>query len=103
MKPSPEGTRTCLHLVAGPGREALDDCLAHSDKGDALLFLDAGALHVLRQAAGSTVGAADLYYLAADLQAHGLLELARRLEVSVLDDAAFCELLAAHDHCLTWT
>jgi sulfur transfer complex TusBCD TusB component (DsrH family) len=49
------------------------------------------------------VGAADLHYLAADLQAQGLLELARRLEVSVLDDTALCELLAAHDHCLTWT
>jgi sulfur relay protein TusB/DsrH len=103
VNPLPEVRGTCLHLVAGAGREALDDCLAHSDTGDALLFLDAGVLHLLRHGGGSVAEAANVHYLAADLQAQGLLELARRLEVSVLDDAALCELLAAHDHCLTWT
>jgi hypothetical protein len=39
----------------------------------------------------------------ADLRAHGLLELARRVQAATLDDAGFCDLLAAHPHCLTWT
>jgi sulfur relay protein TusB/DsrH len=107
VKPRPESRKTCLHLVAGAGREALDDCLSHSDTGDALLFLDAGVLHLLRHGITSTAtslaGPAAVYSLSADLRAQGLLELAGRLGVSVIDDGAFGELLAAHDHCLTWT
>lgn len=113
MKPRPEAQKSCLHLVAGAGQEALDDCVAHSAARDALLFVDAGVLHLLRHAtgagsvagsvAGSGAGAAEVHFLAADLQAQGLLELARRLELSVVEDTVFCELLAAHDHCLTWT
>lgn len=107
MKPRPEAQKSCLHLVAGAGQEALDDCMAHSDARDALLFVDAGVLHLLRHATDSfatpAAGAAEAHFLAADLQARGLLELARRLEFSVVEDMAFCELLAAHDHCLTWT
>jgi sulfur relay protein TusB/DsrH len=98
---------TCLHLVAGAAREVLEDCVARSAPGDVLLFLDAGVLHLLQYADGSAATvlatAAEAHYLAADLQARGLLELARRLEVGVVDDLTFCDLLAAHDHCLTWT
>lgn len=98
---------TCLHLVAGAARETLEDCVARSAPGDARLFLDAGVLHLLQCADGpaatALATAAETHYLVADLQARGLLELARRLEVSVVDDMTFCELLAAHDHCLTWT
>ena len=119
MKPRPEELKRCLHLVAGADQEALDDCVAHSAARDALLFVDAGVLHLLRHATGIVVdsvagsvagsvvgfgaGAAAVHFLAADLQAQGLLELARRLNVSVVGDPVFCELLAAHDHCLTWT
>ena len=115
VKPRPEAQKSCLHLVAGAGQEALDDCVAHSAARDALLLVDAGVLHLLRHAtgfvagsvaglvAGSGAGAAEVHFLAADLQAQGLLELARRLKVSVVEDTVFCELLAAHDHCLTWT
>lgn len=111
MKPRPEALKRCLHLVAGAGQEALDDCLAHRAARDALLFVDAGVLHLLRHAtgfvagsvSGSGAGVAEVHFLAADLQAQGLLELARRLNVSVVGDPVFCELLAAHDHCLTWT
>jgi sulfur relay protein TusB/DsrH len=111
VKPRPDARKSCLHLVAGAGQEALDDCVAHSAARDALLFVDAGVLHLLRHAtgfdagsvAGAVAGAAAVHFLAADLQAQGLLELARRLQVSVVEDPVFCELLVAHDHCLTWT
>ena len=98
------GSAACLHLVVGAGRRALEDCLSHAGPADTVLFLDAGVLHLLRTASGSPAGAAAAVYFAdADLRAHGLLELAGRLQVAVLDDAGFCELLAAHPHCLTWT
>lgn len=93
---------TCLHLVAGDSREALEDCLSLCVAGDALLFLDAGVLHLLQPLPDFPGGAA-AHFLAADLQARGLLEAARRRQLSVLDDAAFCDLLAAHGRCLTWT
>lgn len=94
--------RTCLHLVAGAGREALEDCLGQCAPGDALLFLDAGVMHLLRSLTGVSGDVADVHFLAADLQARGLLEPARRRRVSVVDEAGFCDLLAAHRHCLTW-
>lgn len=98
------GPVRCLHLVAGAGHEALADCLSHVDPMDTVLFLDAGVLHLLCVAAGSLGGpAAAVFFADADLRAHGLLELARRVQAEILDDAGFCELLAVHEHCLTWT
>ena len=57
----------------------------------------------LLQALPAFPDGAEAHFLAADLQARGLLEAARRRYLKVLDDAAFCDLLAAHGHCLTWT
>ena len=96
--------RSCLHLVAGAGSRALRDCLAFSGPSDTILFLDAGVLHVLgaERAVGS--GAApSIRFATADLEAHGLLATARAAGVRTADDADFCALLAAHDHCVTWT
>ena len=100
---TPGSARSCLHLVVGPGAEALGDCLSHSQPRDAVLFLDAGVLHLLHDGGAPVVGVAEAHFSAADLQAHGLLERARRLGVSVIDDAAFCAVLSRHPHCLTWT
>lgn len=96
--------RTCLHLVAAAGARALRDCLAFSQPEDAILFLDAGVLHLLgsRLTAGSET-MPDIRFAAADLAAHGLLASARALGARTADDADFCTLLAAHDHCVTWT
>jgi sulfur relay protein TusB/DsrH len=95
---------SCLHLVVGAGRGALEDCLSQAGPADTVLFLDAGVLHLLRTASGSPAGAAAAVYFAdADLRAHGLLERAHRVQATTLDDAGFCDLLAAHPHCLTWT
>lgn len=93
---------TCLHLVAGDGRAALEDCLSLCVAGDALLFVDAGVLHLLRPLS-ELPGGVEAHFLAADLQARGLLEAARGRQLGVLDDAAFCGLLATHERCLTWT
>jgi sulfur relay protein TusB/DsrH len=90
----------CLHLIAGENAEALADCLAHSRAQDAVLFLDAGVQHLLRDRGADAPAA--LHYLQADLQARGLLDLALRRRVRIIDDAGFCALLAAHRHCLTW-
>ena len=96
-------TPSCLHLVTGAGQEALDDCLLLSRARDAVVFLDAGVLHLLHDARAPVVGLAEVLFSAADLQAHGLLERARALNVKVIDDAGICALLAEHPHCLTWT
>lgn len=100
----PERASGCLHLVASPDARALDDCLAHLGSADAVLFLDLGVLHLLRSGSGSLAGtAAAVYFAAADLHAHGLIDAARRSRVDVLDDDGFCALLERHRHCLSWT
>jgi sulfur relay protein TusB/DsrH len=95
---------SCLHLVAAPGDRVLEDCLAQALPGDAILFLDAGVLHLLT--AGVTQRgrpAPEFLFAAADLDAHGLLATARAAGVGVVQDADVCGLLAEHAHCLTWT
>jgi sulfur relay protein TusB/DsrH len=92
---------SCLHLVAGAGSEALAHCLSQADLADAILFIDAGVLHLASGPFDDSVGS--VHFSAADLQAHGLFDTARRSNVDIVDDAGFCELLAAHRHCLTWT
>ena len=98
----PEGAARCLHLVAGAGRDAFDDCMSLVAPGDAVVFLDAGVLQLLRCPAGLPESPAALYFAAADLRAHGLLEAALRERARLLDDGEVCDLLAACDHCLTW-
>ena len=95
---------TCLHLVVTAGERALGDCLAQCRPGDAILFLDAGVLHLLdaRLAGGGKSGPA-VWFAAADLEAHGLLARARAAGVTIAGDSDFGGLLAAHRHCLTWT
>jgi len=101
--PSPQPDASCLHLVVGPGESALANCLTHAGAADAILFLDAGVLHLLRAALDwPDASQSPMFYSATDLCAHGLSDLARRLNVEILDDDGFCDLLAAHRHCLTW-
>ena len=94
----------CLHLVAGEGRRAIQDCLARCRPDDTVLFLDAGVLHLLTEPDGAGGSEApEFRYLAADLEAHGLLDGARRAGVAIATDADLCALLARNDLCLTWT
>jgi sulfur relay protein TusB/DsrH len=95
---------SCLHLVAAAGRRALRDCLARCRPDDAVLFLDAGVLHLLTgPERGGEDAAPEFLYLAADLEAHGLLAGARTAGAAIATDADMCALLARHGHCLTWT
>lgn len=102
--PVPPEALSCLHLVAGAGSDAAAQCLSQADPADDIMFVDAGVLHLPRVVAGSFDDSAGaLHFSAADLQAHGLFDAARRSNVDILDDAGFCKLLTAHRHCLTWT
>jgi len=94
----------CLHLVVSADAHALDDCLTHLAAEDSVLFLDAGVLQLLRSGPVSLAGgSAAVYFAAVDLRAQGLVDLARRSQVDILEDAGFCALLERHRHCLTWT
>ena len=95
---------TCLHLVVAANDRALGDCLAQSGPGDAILFLDAGVLHLLDgpMTSGGESAPACLV-AAADLEAHGLLASARAAGADIVGDDEFVRLLAAHGHCLTWS
>jgi len=101
---TPGPANGCLHLVVSADARALDDCLAHLAAEDSVLFLDLGVLQLLRNGPGSLAGgAAAVYFAAVDLRAQNLVELARREQVDILEDAGFCALLQRHRHCLTWT
>jgi len=103
-KPAPLEASSCLHLVVGAGSDAVAQCCSQADAADDIMFVDAGVLHLPRLLAGSLDDlAGSVHFSAADLQAHGLFDAARRSNVDILDDAGICELLAAHHHCLTWT
>lgn len=101
---SPDPTHSCLHLMASAGQDALSDCLAQAHADDAIVFLDAGVLHLLDAGKGPPGGRAGrVFFAGADLEAHGLVEMARGSGVGILDDAGICELLVMYRHCLTWT
>ena len=95
---------SCLHLLAGGGRAAFEECRPFCSPGDTVLFLDAGVLHLLGDAPGDLVDAGVASaFVAADLAAQGLARAAAEEGVQVVDDAALAELLRRHVHCLTWT
>jgi len=95
---------SCLHLVLGSGAEALDACSSCCGLADAVLFMDAGVLHVLDDNLHSfTGGRQSVYFSTADLQAHGLLKVALDAGLAVAEDSLFTRLLREHDHCLSWT
>ncbi len=91
--------------MVGAGEGALANCLSHADAADAILFLDAGVLHLLQAAsAWPDSSQAPVFYSATDLQRPWIVRTwPGDLKVDILDDDGFCELLAAHRHCLTWT
>jgi sulfur relay protein TusB/DsrH len=96
--------RSCLHLVAATGDGPLEECLAQARPGDAILFLDAGVLHLLSRTVSTRMRTDRAFLFAAvDLEAHGLLTAARAAGVTIVGDAEWCGLLAEHAHCLTWT
>lgn len=86
------------------GRETLNDCLEQCGPEDSILFLDAGVVRILGgEENGEETPPCPAYYLAADLQARGLLDAARAKKALLADDAQFVRLLHRHQHCLSWT
>ena len=58
--------------------ETLAQCLAQCGPGDSILFLDAGVTRILEtDGKGGAGDPCPVHYLAADLQARGLLSVAR--------------------------
>lgn len=93
----------CLHLVVGSSTDALENCRTMLSGGDSVLFLDAGVLHLDRVQKGffdKPVPAC--HFTAADLDARGLLSVARNQGASVVDDPEFPALLRDHGYCVTW-
>lgn len=101
MSASAPKEKNCLHLVLSHQRRALENCLAVFIDGDTLLFLDAGVLHLpaLVSDAGEMQ---ETVFMAADLQARGLLGAAQACGFRVAGDEEFAGLLAGHQHCLSW-
>lgn len=93
--------KNCLHLVLSHQQRALENCLSVFIDGDTLLFLDAGVLH-LPALAVDAAETLEAIFMAADLQARGLLDAADACGLSVINDEDFADLLARHDHCLSW-
>lgn len=98
-----DATATTLHLVLSAGPRALDACRARCEPGDAVLFLDDGVNRLPDGAPGEALpdGVAVLFSLP-DLEARGLGEAARGLQLDTLQDDDFPALLERHRHCLSW-
>jgi sulfur relay protein TusB/DsrH len=96
-------SRSCLHLVVSAQAAALEACLQQFDSGDTLVLIDAGVMHVMSlEEAGVIPPVTPLMVSGEDLDARGLMPVARRLELEVIDDKGCAGLLRRHAHCLTW-
>lgn len=103
MTSSTEKSVRCLHLILGTGGEALDACAACRGPQDFVLFLDVGVMHLLEARMNSSAsGAMSTGFATADLEARGLIEVARELGTRLVSDAEFARLVRDHDHCLSW-
>ena len=93
----------CLHLLVGSSAEAVERCRSRFSDNDAVLFLDDGVMHLAGDS-GAVVAPPlpNGVFLAADLQARGLLQLARDAGAEIAGDSDFLELLRKYDFCLTW-
>ena len=95
--------KKCLHLVVKSSAEALDRARSQFEKGDAMLFLDDGVVHIVsafdRSVKPPLVAG---YFAAADLAARGLSGLVMDSGSPVVSDREIAELMLAFEHCLTW-
>jgi sulfur relay protein TusB/DsrH len=95
--------KKCLHLVVKSSAEALDRARAQFEKGDALLFLDDGVVHIMSDFHRSLEPPLSACYFAqADLAARGLSVLALDEAFPLVSDREIVELMLAFEHCLTW-
>jgi sulfur relay protein TusB/DsrH len=93
--------RSCLHLVARSSQDVIKRCEAFAGVQDEVLFLDDGVMCLCNDSRQPGVNA-DSAFLSVDLQARGLLGVARKLNVRIVSDQDFVNMLRQHDVCLTW-
>jgi sulfur relay protein TusB/DsrH len=99
----PANKQSCLHLLVRSSNDALELCCSQFAAGDAIVFVDAGVMHLLAAMPEILQGRSPvLHYLLPDLEARGLQGMAQDLGVNVLEDKDFAGLLRAHDRCVTW-
>lgn len=93
----------CLHLVARSSANVIESCRAYCDEQDEVLFIDDGVMYlVTKHGETGDAGVCNSIYLAADLAARGLMEIAREAGVRIASDRDFVRLLRQHESCLTW-
>ena len=96
-------TGNCLHLIVSAADDALNRCVSQFSEGDTAVFLGDGVMLLALSEADSLHSIPrDSLFSREDLDARGLLPLARKYGVRLTDDTAFAALLARHRHCLTW-
>jgi len=93
--------RSCLHLVARSSQDVIKRCEGFAGVQDEVLFLDDGVMCLCSDSGNPEVNAGSAF-LSADLQARGLLGVARKLNVRIVSDQDFVAMLRQHDVCLTW-
>jgi sulfur relay protein TusB/DsrH len=103
MMNRPKKKTSCLHLVTRSSADVIEHCRTFSEEQDEVLFLDDGVMCLVneRRKPGDT-GIANCIFLGADLEARGLMEIARELNVRTIQDQDFAGLLRKHENCLTW-
>ena len=94
---------SCLHLVQKSSQSALKACLSAIRSGDSLLFIDTGVCLLLQQESNfASLTEAEIYCLAADVNAHGIWKHVDNLGIEVVDDQQWVRLAVKHQHCLSW-
>ena len=95
--------RSCLHFVVSATPSALTDGLNCRVDGDSMVFIDAGVMHLVAESGLQIdLNSPGLAFSREDLEARGLLRVARDRGVKILDDRGMVALLRNHEHCLTW-
>ncbi len=95
--------KKCLHLVVTSSAEALDRARSQFEKGDAMVFLDDGVVHIAGDFQGIPLPLfTECYFAGADLAARGLSGLAADSEIPIVSDREIAELIKAFELCLTW-
>lgn len=94
---------SCLHLVMNANPLALDECKASCGVADSIVLMNTAV--TLLAGPGSLEQAelpVPMFCLAADVQAHGLVDFFTQRDVPLLDDQGLVSLVCRHRHCLSW-
>ena len=100
--PGLDNNKTCLHLVATAHMEAMERCSALFARGDAVVFLDSGVMHLADPERVFQSLFADCHFLEPDLEARGLARVAEETGAQTITDSEFVALLKHHQACITW-